>query len=320
MELQRILVAYDGRPGDDATLERAVGLARCCGGRVDVIQVVSSGPLGDDALLLEERRQALERLLDPVRARGVDADGIVRPGTPFLEIIRRAVRGGHDLVMISAEGAWGLKGLMFGTTNLRLMRKCPCPVWVNRPGQSSEGRIMAALQVDLADPGKQELDARILEAAGFLSGLQGAELDVVNVWEFEGADRGMSQSEISDSMREALVRKNEDPRREAIRALLDRVPMPGVRPVVHLLRGNAGTELALFGRDRAIDLLVMGTVSRTGIAGFVMGNTAEMVALQVDCSVLTLKPAGFVTPVAVEAEESVAGGHAESTAPSGGER
>ena len=45
------------------------------------------------------------------------------------------------------------------------------------------------------------------------------------------------------------------------------------------------------------DLLVMGTVCRTNVAGFLIGNTAESVVGDVDCSLLALKPEGFVTPV-----------------------
>ena len=44
----------------------------------------------------------------------------------------------------------------------------------------------------------------------------------------------------------------------------------------------------------------MGTLCRTGIAGFFIGNTAETVLADVHCSVLTVKPQGFVTPVALE--------------------
>jgi nucleotide-binding universal stress UspA family protein len=53
---------------------------------------------------------------------------------------------------------------------------------------------------------------------------------------------------------------------------------------------------------QGIDLLVMGTVCRTGIAGFLIGNTAEEVLNQVDCSVLTVKPEGFETPVTLQDE------------------
>ena len=52
-------------------------------------------------------------------------------------------------------------------------------------------------------------------------------------------------------------------------------------------------------KEKQIDAIVMGTVSRTGIAGLFIGNTAEKVLNAAHCSVLTLKPEGFVTPVAL---------------------
>jgi nucleotide-binding universal stress UspA family protein len=48
------------------------------------------------------------------------------------------------------------------------------------------------------------------------------------------------------------------------------------------------------------DLVVMGTVARTGIPGFIIGNTAETILNQIDGSVLAIKPRGFVTPVTLE--------------------
>jgi nucleotide-binding universal stress UspA family protein len=49
-----------------------------------------------------------------------------------------------------------------------------------------------------------------------------------------------------------------------------------------------------------MDLIIMGTVARTGIPGFLMGNTAETILNRIECSVLAIKPAGFVTPVTLE--------------------
>jgi universal stress protein E len=45
------------------------------------------------------------------------------------------------------------------------------------------------------------------------------------------------------------------------------------------------------------DLVVMGTISRAGIAGLSVGNTAERMLGHLDCSMLTVKPAEFVCPV-----------------------
>jgi len=57
------------------------------------------------------------------------------------------------------------------------------------------------------------------------------------------------------------------------------------------------TDLAA---KKRVDLIVMGTVCRTGIAGFFIGNTAENVLQRVDCSMLTVKPEGFISPIGLK--------------------
>ena len=49
--------------------------------------------------------------------------------------------------------------------------------------------------------------------------------------------------------------------------------------------------------EKSIEVVVMGTIARTGIPGLLIGNTAEEVINQVDCSVLAIKPEGFVSPL-----------------------
>ena len=46
-----------------------------------------------------------------------------------------------------------------------------------------------------------------------------------------------------------------------------------------------------------IDLIVMGTAGRSGVAGFFIGNTAEDMLQSVHCAVLVVKPPGFITPI-----------------------
>jgi nucleotide-binding universal stress UspA family protein len=49
--------------------------------------------------------------------------------------------------------------------------------------------------------------------------------------------------------------------------------------------------------SEGVDVLVMGTVARGGIPGMLIGNTAERVLRKLPCSVLTVKPDGFESPV-----------------------
>jgi nucleotide-binding universal stress UspA family protein len=67
-----------------------------------------------------------------------------------------------------------------------------------------------------------------------------------------------------------------------------------------LVKGWAHKEIPALVRDLGADLVVMGTVARTGISGLLMGNTAEMILTQIDCSVLAVKPQEFVSPVTLE--------------------
>jgi universal stress protein E len=68
-------------------------------------------------------------------------------------------------------------------------------------------------------------------------------------------------------------------------------------PHPHLRMGQACQVISDSMVELGVDLLVMGTVARTGISGFHFGNTAETILEQVKCSTLALKPANFICPV-----------------------
>jgi nucleotide-binding universal stress UspA family protein len=55
------------------------------------------------------------------------------------------------------------------------------------------------------------------------------------------------------------------------------------RDEVHTIGAAVILELV---QANALDLLVMGTVGRTGVPGLLIGNTAERVLSKVECSVL----------------------------------
>ena len=49
-----------------------------------------------------------------------------------------------------------------------------------------------------------------------------------------------------------------------------------------------------------VDVIVMRTVARTGLPGLITGNIAEQVLSQITCSVLAIKPDGFVSPITLD--------------------
>ena len=77
-------------------------------------------------------------------------------------------------------------------------------------------------------------------------------------------------------------------------------PLQDLKSQVYMLKGEPGHLIPELAAKLEVGLIVMGTVSRTGVAGLLIGNTAERILRQVDCSVLTVKPDGFVTPVRLD--------------------
>ena len=133
-----------------------------------------------------------------------------------------------------------------------------------------------------------------------------ADLHVVHVWDsIYGAISGFVISSEISSEKEAL---NVEQERRQHQQWLDtflrnsgnevtRDALGYLKPQTHLIKGGARKEIPALAKRLQIDCIVMGTVARTGIRGFIMGNTAETILEQIDCSVLAIKPRGFVTPV-----------------------
>ncbi|MGB5281366.1 MAG: universal stress protein, partial [Arenicellales bacterium] len=76
-----------------------------------------------------------------------------------------------------------------------------------------------------------------------------------------------------------------------------------ISPKIHFIKGHPRIDVPKFADKINAGLVVMGTVARTGLPGLFMGNTAESILNQLDCSVLAVKPQGFVTPVILEEQD-----------------
>lgn len=296
---KNILVVYNDAVGDDEVLTQAASLAERNDARMTLIEVIKD--VACSAAQLAERRKHLARIAVSIGQAGGNVEVVSCAGTPFLEIVRQVLREKHDLVIMAAEGGGGFKNLFFGGTSMHLMRKCPCPVWILKPGQRANyARILAAVDTSPADAEADELNVKIMDLATSLARLNESELHIVHAWELTGHDLNSIRSEMTGEMQEQLLRRNELTHRKPVEHLLERYTLNDLQYHVHVVRGVAFSLIPRMAEEEEIDLIVMGTVRRTGIAGLLIGDTAELVLRQVECAVLTVKPEGFVTPIALE--------------------
>ena len=232
-------------------------------------------------------------------------------GIGFIEIIKYVVEQKYDLVVKCADDADWLDRL-FGSDDMHLLRKCPCPVLMLKPNQSKEFQhVLATVDVneeldEEINRVQSELNEKVLEYSAVFSLSDLTTFHVGSAFEFYGENflRYSTFSSVPDEKVDQYVRET---RRECegkleslmrkMRSFVGEEAVNHLRPKVHLVKGQPSKEIPMMVKEYDIDLIVMGTVARTGIPGFIIGNTAESILEQVQCSVLAVKPDGFVSPI-----------------------
>lgn len=299
---RKVLVHVDSRADTHPVLNRAVELAQQHGSQLTIvdivpefswpIRVVSSDYQEIQRLITDNKRETIDTLLAELRKRGVTAEGKVLSGKASMAIMEEVKQGGHDLVMKDAKGVGSRRPGSFGTTATRLMRFCPCTVWAYRPANSpSIERVVAAVDATPADEQHAQLNRKILEVALAIG--HNGKLHVVHAWSVYG------ESLIKDYLKrdefEALVEDARDQAYSKMKELLEPFGLSVDAPEIHLLHGDEDDVIAEFVNEQKFDVLVMGTVGRSGLSGLLVGNTAEMLLDRVQCSIVAVKPNPIAT-------------------------
>lgn len=312
-KFKNILLVIRGRSEEKAAIQRAARLAMAHGARLTAMRVLRTLPsdvrilgaaMPADALekmAVETTRSDLQQALRPAQEQGCRVQIKIVWGKHFIEVIREVLRRKHDLVILNASVKSRLRTSLFGSMTTRLMRKCPCPVFVVKATHRGRySRVVAAVGPEGESDEAADLNRQILDWATSLAAWENSELHVVHAWELygEGFLRGRA------GVAEDEVAKMEDRIRKARKEWLTKLVAPynsaGDPGRIHLIKGSAEVVIQQLIRRKKMNLLVMGSVCRTSVPGFFIGNTAERILSRVNCSVLTLKPEAFVTPVQID--------------------
>lgn len=276
--------------GSRAALEQGAALARRWGARITLLHSSRADEHWDaergwvfvdgDA---PDSGGVLEGLAGELVAGGLEAEVHVAHEWPDLALARLALDAGVDLVLVGKRSVPGLDGRQLGSIALKTLRICPCAVWiVDADAPPAPGRVLAA--ADLSPAGE-----RVLKVAAEVAGDLGAELHVVHALQiplsaqFEDGEAGWTAKARDEA--EGRIRRCLEGTRAEGKAALHVAPSSPTRAIL-----ECAAQLTP-------DLTVLGSVSRGGVAGLLVGNTAERVLPRLDGSLLVVKPADFVSPV-----------------------
>ena len=298
-----VLVVIDPTASAHPSIERAAWLARHEPVQVELFisdyapQVAQSraGTADVRANVVERHRIRLEQLAQPLRAEGIAVAVDARWDYPLHDsIVRKTVDSGADLVIKDTHYHSVLKRSIFSNTDWSLIRNCGATLWLVKPRPPGQRPcFVAAVDPLHAHDKPAGLDNRILATARALAGALNGDVHVFHAFDVAAAiaitTDAMSMpialplNELTDAMRAEHT--------EAVARLCKQHGVPPERTHVH--QGGTRQLLLTLTEQLRADAVIMGAVSRSGLKGLFLGNTAEDVLDRLHCDLVIVKPEGF---------------------------
>lgn len=258
-----------------------------------------------ECILLKRSEEWLAQLINTIDLPTV-VTGIVKMGKVHEETIRLVQTHQFDLVIKDAQNLTWVERF-FTSEDINLLRLCPTPVWLLKANAQREYKnILAAVSFDDYDDlvVYPALNNTLIKLASSMALLESSSLHVANVYDAANAGFIGLWAEDPDELANQLYNAEFSISSAKMTALLTALKQDlgeqaysYLATKTHLIQGDPAQELVNLAQRVEADLVVIGTTSKEGVVAALLGNTVETVLSQLNCSVLAVKPDGFVTPL-----------------------
>lgn len=309
LSYKNILVATDFSEASRSALRAGIWLATRLGAKLtlahtlpDVRNLIESASYkgrldylyGEGSEFYQEVSQksqrALREMIHQSNCTHQKIDALTLLGSPYVEITRAVQQYGFDLVIAGSRGLGDFQRLLLGSTAMRLIRKCPCSVWIVTGDQQTQPRSVLAA-TDFSETSQKAVEeglriARLADAEFHL-------LHTIDSMDVPEDILSLASGTKGETLRDAVNRESKRRFDDYVQSL----HLDMKRCHAHLSFGNAWQEIDRLATRVNADLVAVGTTGRSGIKGVWLGNTAERVLNTCRVSVLAVKPSGFVSPI-----------------------
>ena len=224
----------------------------------------------------------------------------------YIDIVKLINEESYDLLIKPSEDE-ALAGKIFGTNDMGYLRQCPCPVWIVNANTEHQAIIVAAVDVQTHYPANElnvrnQLNIEVLKSANTLALFKNAMVHIVAAWsvEQESTLRNSPFFKKSEAELDTYINAVETTCRDNLTNLVNTAKESGTEMAPYelvLVQGQPREELPHYARSVDAELVVMGTVARVGIPGFIIGNTAESLLYRLNQAVFAIKPQGFESAI-----------------------
>jgi nucleotide-binding universal stress UspA family protein len=295
-----IVVGIDFSAACLSALSAAVRLASRHGTPITVVHVVDPKLAGivkeahqsSDEDALKHIQQSVRNFLTKSDAGTETVMVELDAGHPFLSLVAACKRHGADLLVLGTRGTEHGPNQV-GAVAAKCVRKAPADVLLVREGMNGPFKHVTAC-VDFS-----EHSAKAVRAASFFAKVDHAPLDCLFVFQSVLAlsmDYGGFMPGLPLAWDETAEAWKKDLDAFVDPLLSDSQSKGCQKHVIECMNIRDGIMDHI--RDTNTDLVVLGTRGKTDLRTLFMGTTAERVVTHAPCSILAVKPEGFVCPVA----------------------
>jgi universal stress protein E len=246
------------------------------------------------ASVIAQQSTWLQELAAPYRVKGLTIDiKVVWHNRPFESIIQETLDFGHDLVVKGTHHHPKLQAVIFTPTDWHLLRKCPEPLLlVKNHAWPENGIIIAAVNATAEDDEHIALNDKITREAIELGKMINGQVNLVNAYPSTPMNIALELPDFNPvEYNDAIKSRHEN-------MLQAHALKHGIDPArQHIEEGLAEDVIPQVAERLDAELVVLGTVGRTGISAALIGNTAEHVIDSLNCDLLALKPLDYVSPL-----------------------
>jgi universal stress protein E len=166
-----------------------------------------------------------------------------------------------------------------------LLRFCPAPLLLVNNPDWSDGPLLSAVDPMADDKAHIALNHKILEYTKMLGHLTESPMHTVNTFQTPSMSPATDLPGIDyDLIRRDTARAHT----EKMKSLMEKHDVAAEN--MHVVEGAPESAISRKAQEINAQLVILGTVGRTGLAAAFIGNTAERVLAELSCEVLALKP------------------------------
>ena len=239
--------------------------------------------------VIEQRKLAIQPYIEKYASDGINFSSTVVWHSNEAEAITTEVEThNYDLVVKYTNAEESLKSLIVTPVDWQILRKCPTPILVVKDGDwKHQRRILVAVNVsdDENEAHSTFNDELVSLSMDLADSLDRGNIHLVTAYPPTPINMAIdlpefSSGEYSSGLRGQYLLN--------MKALRQKYGIDGDH--THVLEGFPEDVIPQVAEKLEAELVILGTIGRTGLSAAFLGNTAEHVISKLNCNLLAIKP------------------------------